>query len=193
MNEAEMLIQLGYIEGRQGEWLNGFSYLTQAQNLIDNQEKPGTMARIAAGMAYVFHESGLPEYGLTQYQRAKEYYRQAQDERNYNRQIMLIGHTQFLLNNYHPPSPNWNKHSAISSPQVIPDVRLMPRNATSIMAQVYLATGKYDLALKHLLPALSFYETKEKPSDAAQVKALMGEVYQRQGRTELARTNYLAA
>ena len=100
VSEAEMLIHLGYVEGRQGEWLNGFSYLTQAQNLIDNQEKPATMARIAAGMAYVFSESGLPEYGLAQYQRAKEYYRQAEDERSYNRQQMSIGHTQFLLQNY---------------------------------------------------------------------------------------------
>src|SRR5688572_24031162 len=100
VKEAGMLIQLGYIEGRQGEWLNGFSYLTQAQNLIDNQEKPGIMARIAAGMAQVFRESGLPEYGLTQSQQAKEYYHQAEDERNYTRQIMFIGYTQFLLNNY---------------------------------------------------------------------------------------------
>ena len=70
------------------------------------------MARIAAGMAYVFSESGLPEYGLTQSQRAKEYYRQAQDERSYNRQIMLIGYTQFLLKTIRLPSPNWKRTPA---------------------------------------------------------------------------------
>ena len=193
VNEAGMLIQLGYIEGRQGEWLNGFSYLTQAQNLIDNQEKPGTMARIAAGMAMVFRESGLPEYGLTQSQQAKEYYRQAQDERNYNRQIMLIGYTQFLLNNYQTALTELE--DALRRFESSTDLRreIDASQCHEFMAQVYLATDKYDLALQHLLPPLRFHESKNKKGDAAQIRALIGEVYQRQGRIELARTNYQAA
>ena len=75
-NQARALIQLGYTEGRKGEWINGFSYLTQAQNLLDDQNNMAAMARIATGMGYVFNESGLPAYGLIQYQRAKEYFRQ---------------------------------------------------------------------------------------------------------------------
>ena len=191
LNEAEALIQLGFIEGRQGEWLNGFSYLTQAQNLIDNLDKPSTMARIATGMAYVFNDSGLPEYGLTQYRRAKEYYRQAQDERAYNRQTMRIGYTQFLLKNY--PAAITELEQALRDFESSNDSEVDASECHEYMAQVYMATGKYDLALQHLLPALSLYETKEKQTDAAQVKALVGEVYQRQGKLELARTNYLAA
>ena len=192
-NEAGMLIQLGYIEGRQGEWLNGFSYLTQAQNMIDNQENPGTMARIAAGMAQVFRESGLPENGLTQSERAKEYYRQAQEERSYNRQIMLIGYTQFLLNNYQTALTEME--DALRRFESSSDSRreLDASQCHEYMAQVYLATGKYDLALQHLLPPLRFNESKNKPDVAAQIRAWIGEVYQRQGKTELARTNYQAA
>jgi tetratricopeptide (TPR) repeat protein len=193
MNEAGMLIQLGYVEGRQGEWLNDFSYLTQAQNLIDNQEKPGTMARIAAGMAQVVRESGLPEYGLIQSQQAKEYYRQDQDERNYNRQIMLIGYTQFLLNNYQAALTELE--DALRRFESSSDLRreIDASQCHGYIGQVYIAAGKYDLALQHLLPALTFYEAKNKQSDAAEIRALMGEVYQRQGKQELARTNYQAA
>ncbi|HEX7331247.1 MAG TPA: CHAT domain-containing protein [Pyrinomonadaceae bacterium] len=191
VNEAEMLIQLSFVEGRQGEWLNGFSYLTQAQNLIDNLDKPDTMARIATGMAYVFNDSGLPEYGLTQYQRAKEYYRRAEDERAYNRQTMRIGYTQLLLKNY--PAALTELEEALRYFETSGDSDVDASECREYMAQVYMAMGKYDLALQHLLPALSLYETTKKESDAAQVKALVGEIYQRQGKLELARTNYLAA
>jgi CHAT domain-containing protein len=192
-NEAEMLISLGFIEGRQGEWLNDFSYLTQAQNLVDNLEKPFTMARIAAGMAYVFNESGLPEYGLAQYQRAKEYYRQAEDERSYNRQQMQIGYTQFLLENYQTALTELEQALRLFESSTDPRHELDASECHEYMAQVYMATGKYDLALQHLLPPLSFYEAKNKAGDAAQLRALIGEIYQRQGKTELARTNYQAA
>ena len=195
VNEAEMLIQLGFIEGRQGEWLNDFSYLTQAQNLIDNQEKPSpsTMARIAAGMAQVFRESGLPEYGLIQSQQAKEYYRQAEDERSYNRQIMLIGYTQFLLNNYQTALTELEDALRRFESSSDPRREIDASQCHGYIAQVYMAARKYDLALQHLLPPLAFYEAKNKQGDAAEIRALMGEVYQRQERRELARTNYQAA
>ncbi len=191
--EADMLTQLGFVESRQGEWINGFSYLTQAQNLIDNQEDPARMARIAAGMAYVFRESGLPEYGLSQSQRAKEYYLQAQDERFYNFQQMLIGYTRFLLKNYETALTELEQALELFEASSDSNRELDASQCHGYMAQVYMATGKYDLALQHLLPPLAFYETKNKQGDAAEIRALIGEVYQRQGKTELARTNYQAA
>lgn len=192
-NEAEALIQLGYIEGRKGEWLNGFSYLTEAQNLLDDENKPAPMARIAAGMAYFFNESGLPEYGLVQYQRAKEFYSQAQDARSYNRQIMLIGYTYYLLENY--PAALTHLQQALAHFESSSD----PRSPFDIvqcreyMGQLYIATGKYDLALQKLLPIPALDDSKGNQSEAAHVRALIGEVYQRQGNIDLARTNYLSA
>ena len=184
LNEAEMLIQLGFVESRQGEWLNGFSYLTQAQNLIDNQETPATLARIAAGMAYVFDVSGLPAYGLSQHQRAKEYYRQAEDERHYNRQQMLIGHSHFLLENYQGALTELERALRLFESSNESTRELDASQCHEYMAQVYMATGKYDLAIQHLISALTFHESKNKHGDAAQIKALIGEVYQRQGKTE---------
>jgi CHAT domain-containing protein/predicted negative regulator of RcsB-dependent stress response len=190
---ARALIQLGYIEGRRGEWLNGFSYLTQAQNLVDDQNNLAAMARIAAGMGFVFNESGLPEYGLSQYQRAKEYFRQVPDTRGYNRQTMMVGYTFFLLGNY--PAAVGNLQEALESFKSSNDksAAIDSAECEEYIGQVYLATGKYDLALQHLLPIPAFYEKTTNQSDAAQIRGLIGEVYQRQGKIELARTNYESA
>ena len=190
-NQVRVLIQLGYIEGRKGEWVNGFSYLMEAQTL-DNQSK--TMARIASGMGFVFNESGLPESGLPQYERAREYYSQDKDgARGYNRMVMFIGYTYFLLKNY--PAALSNLEEALERFKASDD---KDADGDSIQCEeyigrVYLVTGHYDLALKSLLPSPAYLELKGKHSEAAQVKALIGEVYLRRGEIKLARTNYEAA
>src|SRR5215208_619725 len=98
--EADALIMLGYIEGRKGEWLNGVSYLTQALNLVDEQDDPANMGRFVSGMGSIFNEIGLPENGLTQYQRSTQYYGQAKSYRYYTRSFMLTGYTYYLLKDY---------------------------------------------------------------------------------------------
>jgi CHAT domain-containing protein len=191
--EAMVLIQLGFIEGRKGEWLNDFSYLTQAQNLLDDEDKPDQLARIAAGMAYIFNESGLPEYGLTQYQRAQHYFQQVPDLRGYNRQIMMAGYTYFLLKKYPEAIDHLEQAVGYFKSSGNRDADFDIAECEEYIGQVYLATENYDLALQHLLPIPSFYETTGNHSDAAQIKGLIGEVYQRQGKIELARTNFKAA
>ena len=193
-NETRALILLGYTEGRKGEWVNGFSYLTQAQNLVDDdQAHLGTMARIASGMGYVFNESGLPQDGLTQYKRAQEYFRQDSDPRGYNRQTMMIGYTYFLQENY--PAAVSNLQDALERFKSSGDEDAGDDIAEceEYTGQVYLAMGQYDLALKSLLPIPAYWQHKGHDADAAQVMALLGEVYQRQGKVELARSNYQGA
>ena len=193
VNEARALIQLGYIEGRKGEWLNGFSYLMQAQNLIDDQQNAAQMGRIAAGLGYFFDESGLSEHGLTQYQRAKEYYRRAHDERSYNRQTMFVGYTYFQLERYSEALDQLQEALANFESSSDPRSEFDIAECHEYIGQVYLAQEQYNLALQHLLPIPAFFESKRNYSDAAQVKGLIGEVYQRQGKIGLARTNYNAA
>ncbi|HEX3253473.1 MAG TPA: CHAT domain-containing protein [Pyrinomonadaceae bacterium] len=193
-NQVRALIQLGYIEGRRGEWVNGFSYLTQAQNLLDDdRENLESLARIASGMGYVFNESGLPQYGLTQYQRAREYFRQTSHARGFNRQTMMVGYTHFLQENY--PAALSDLQDALERFKSSGDENAGDDIAEceEYVGQVYLATGQYDLALKSLLPIPPYWEDKGHNGDAAQVKALLGTVYQREGKIELARSNYEAA
>jgi CHAT domain-containing protein len=192
-NTATALTYLGYIEGRRGEWPNGFSYLTQALMLSDNRNDLNQKARIAAGMGFFFDESGMPEYGLVQYQRAKEYFRQVSETRGYNRQIMLIGSTYLLLGNYAEAISNLQEALANFKSSDDEDTELDSADCEGYLGQVYLASGKYDLALHYLLPLPALYEKKTNHTDAAQIRGFIGEVYQRQGKIELARRNYLEA
>src|ERR1051326_8351115 len=191
--EAKVLIQLGFVEARKGEWVNGFSYLTQAQNLLDDEDEPDQLARIAAGMAYIFNESGLPEYGLTQNQRAQHYFAQASNLRGYNRQIMKTGYTYFLLKKYPEALRELEQALEYFKSSGNSAANLDIAECEEYIGQVYLATEKYDLALQYFLPIPPFYETTHNDSDAAQVRGLIGEVYQRQGKIERARRNYDAA
>jgi CHAT domain-containing protein len=193
LQEANALIMLGYVEGRNGEWLNGVAYLTQALNLVDEQNDLAYMGRIASGMAYVFNESGLPEYGLTQFQRAREYFGQAKSYRYYTRTIMLTGYTYFLLKNY--PAALTNLQEALDG------FRNLGAQASKLdiaechenMGRVYIAMGQYRVALQHLQRVLPVYESAGNPGDAAQVRALIGQIYEQQGKVGPARASYLAA
>ena len=73
-NQARALIQLGYTEGRKGEWINGFSYLTQAQNLLDDENNMAAMAESPPEWVSSLTKADFRAYGLIQYERAKEYF-----------------------------------------------------------------------------------------------------------------------
>lgn len=191
--EADILIMLGYIEGRKGEWLNGISYLMQAQNLINEQNDLTQLAKIAAGMGYVFNQSGLPENGLTHFQRAMEYFRQAGDIRSYNRQIMMVSYTHFLLENYDEALRQVQQPLRYFEPLNDLGSKLYAAECHEYIGRIYLASGQYNLALHHLKPVLEVYEGAGNNRDAAQVRALIGQIYEQLGEVDRARTIYLAA
>jgi CHAT domain-containing protein len=191
--QVNALIMLGYIEGRNGEWLNGISYLTQALNLVDENDL-SSMARIANGMGYIFNESGLPENGLTQFQRAREYYGRAKSYRYYTRSTLLTGLTQFLLQNY--PTALTTLQEALDGFIALHDNPYRELDIAEChehMGQVYIAMGQYGLALQELQLVLPVYESAGSPGDAAQVRALIGQIYEQQGAAGRARENYLKA
>ena len=192
--QAEVLINFGFIEARKGDWLNGFSYITQAQTLIDEQNDPRQMGRIAAGMAELFNESGLPESGRAQYQRAIEYFRLAKRDRTVNRMTMLMGYTDFLLKDY--SAALTHLHQALTTFENWPqpaEVELDIAECHEYLGEVYIATGQYDLALEHLQPILPIYKNSFNPKEEAQVEALIGQIYQQQGSIGRARKSYLEA
>src|SRR6185295_8204358 len=53
--EAQVLINMGYIEYRKGDWQGEISYQTQAQALIDEKAEPAMMGQIASGLAEAFN------------------------------------------------------------------------------------------------------------------------------------------
>src|SRR5918911_2883482 len=183
--EANILIMLGFIEDRKGEWQRSISFLTQAQSLVDENNEPSQMGRIASGLADIFNQSGLPENGLVQYQRALDYYRQTPDERDDALTILALGSTYYLLGNY--PEALTHLQQALAS--VAAD-SLDAAICHHYIGKVYGSMGEYPVALEHLQSALAIYTRAVNPEEAAQVLGLIGYIYQQQGRLEPARRSY---
>lgn len=190
--QADALIMLSYIDVRRGEWLNAASYLTQAQSLIDEQNDPGRMARIASGLGTLFKESGLSESALVQFQRATSYFLQSQDERGYNRMLLQLGYTHYLLGNYSAALANLQQALANfeRSPIQIP---LYIAECHEYFGHVYLAMGQNQVALQHLQPTLELYKKEQHLQEAARVETLIGRIYEQQGLIGKARASYLEA
>lgn len=188
--QVPSLWMLGYIEGRRGELLNGISYLMQAHNLTRDSSQLGA---IAAGMAYFFNESGLPEHGLKQYQRAMEYYRQAGDTRFYYRDMMLVGYTHFLLQDYAAALTELQEAVAHFETSDHPKAPLDAAECHDYLGRIYFAKGQYGLALQHWQPVPLLYEKTGNEGDIPQVQALIGQVYERMGAIDRARATYLEA
>lgn len=191
--QANALISLSYVEIRKGDWLSGISYLTQANSLIGDQPYFFQLGRIATGLAYLFNESGLPEEGLKHYQKAMEYYRRADKTESYNRMIMLVGYTNFLIKNY--PAALTYLQQALNNFESLTDKKskLNAAECHEYLGQVYLATGQDHLALQHLQPVPPQYMKAANDRDAAHVIGLIGQIYERLGALDRAQANYLEA
>jgi CHAT domain-containing protein len=186
--QAAALIMLGFIEQRKGEWGNSISLLTQAQALLDEEAEPDRMGEIATGMAWAFHENGLPEIGLIHYQRGLDYFRQAQDIHMIWYTKWAIGKTYYLLNDYSGAVTYLQQ--ALDS--VAPDsIEAAP--CYQYLAMVYISKEQYDITLHNLKLALDIYTRTVNPMEAAQVRGLLGQVSERQGQSEQARLYYKQA
>jgi CHAT domain-containing protein/Tfp pilus assembly protein PilF len=188
--EAEALINLGYIEYRKGAWPNVLDFLTQAQVLLDEKAQPYKMGQIKAGFADAFIESGLPEIGLAKYREALEHYRQAQKPHAVIAVIWGIGKTYYILGNY--PKALENLQQALRDSLAIKEKKFVALCNESL-GQTFAAMKDPAVALSHFEVALELYMQVANPMEAARVRALMGQVYQQQGRVEKAREYYQKA
>lgn len=186
--QARILVMLGFIEDRKGEWVNSISLLTQAQDLIGETDEPFRMGQIASGFADILNQSGLPENALIQYQRALDYYRQTPDTYDDAITVWAIGTTYYLLGNN--PEALTHLQQALAS--------LGPNNSDSALCneylgRVYSSMGEFPTALPYLQSALDTFMRAINPREAARVLGLIGQIYQQQGKLELARQNYQRA
>jgi CHAT domain-containing protein len=185
--QSEVLINLGYIEHRKGEWSNAISFYTQAQSLLNERDEPEKMGQIAAGFGGAFNENGMPENGLIHFQRALNYYQQAQNSGYAAYAIRELGTTYYLLERY---------PEAIASLQqvlALVDNHTLEAESHEYLGRVYIATGEDALALQHLQSALAIYTRAFNPQEAARVQALMGQIAEHQGQPERAQQYYRLA
>ena len=177
---------MGYIEDRKRDFPAAINLFTQAENLVGQQSDPQLKGQIASGLAYVFNESGIPESGLVKYQQALDYYQQTAIERYKNRMTMAIGYTYYLLED--------NASALAHLQQALLTFKDEPLDAAECheyLARVHFALGDYAAALQDLQPTIAIYERAGNRLEAAQVQALIAQIYQQQGSINKAHSLYL--
>jgi CHAT domain-containing protein len=188
--QAEALINLGYIENRKGAWQKVLAFFTQAQNLLDEKAEPYKMGQINTGLAEAFIESGLPEIGLAKHLQALEYYRQTGNPRAVSAMGFLIGKAYYFLGNY--VEAHMNLQRALADSESMKDIKVAAL-CNDYLGQTFGAMNDHAAALRYFEVALDLYTQSSNPMEAARTRALMGQVYQQQGKVEQARAYYQKA
>jgi CHAT domain-containing protein/Tfp pilus assembly protein PilF len=188
--QADALINLGFIEYRKGAWQNSMSFLTRAQDLLGEKPDPYKMGQITAGIAEAFIESGMPEAGLEKLQQASVYFQQAQRKHAVMVMTWDIGKTYYFLGDYAAAASNLQ--ASLAEGEVIrePAITAMSHE---YLGRTYVAMGDRAAALGHYEAAVDLYLKVGDRMEAGRTKALMAQLYQQEGKVEKARTFYQSA
>ena len=185
--QAITLLELSFIEQRRGNWSAALAYVSQAQPLVNEQTEPTQAARIANSFAAIYYENGWPELARGEYERSREFYRQAGAPRPIHRMTLLIGYMYLLEQNYPAAATHINEALANLS------FNLDKAQCYEYLGQLHIALQEYPVALQHLQAALAIYEAAHNPIEAARVVALIGQIEDQPATLSLARANYLRA
>lgn len=185
--QAGTLIILGFIEYRKAAWQNVFGFFTQAQNLIDPDTEPFRMGQINIGLADAFIESGMPETGLAKYIQALDAYRRAESPQGVVAAVFGIGIAHYFLGNY--------TEAQVNLQRALADSYSIKENKNAALCNDFLGRTSRAMnneadALRYFEVALELYTRASSPMEVARTLALIGQVYQQQGKVEQARANY---
>jgi CHAT domain-containing protein len=189
-DQAESLINLGFIEYRKGAWEDSLSFLTQAQRMIDEEAEPYKMGQINAGLGEAFLESGLPDVALAKIKLAIEYFRKAQNPRAVSVMFWDLGRAYYELRDY--PQALTSLHQALADAEEIDDPSLAALSSEHL-GRTYSAMGNSETALHHFKTAFRFYDNLAKKMEAARTSALVGGEYQQQGNVRDAKKHLQSA
>ncbi|MCA1621213.1 MAG: CHAT domain-containing protein [Acidobacteria bacterium] len=186
--QADALISLGQIEARRGEWQSSLNFYTQAERLVDAEAEPLTAGRIVSSLAGVFNELGEPEKGLAHFGRALEIFRRVPDPAPTAYVVWKLGCTHLLLGEHDEALARFREVFAVPGAGDV-----MAATAEEYIARVHIERGEEAEALPYLNSALAVYTRTSNVKEAAEVRALIGRAYERQGQPERARAAYRAA
>ena len=156
--EAEALINLGFVAYREAAWDDSLSYLAQAQGMLDERAEPFKMGQITATIGEIFLENGLPELAVKKIELASQYYSEAKDSRSVSAMLWNLGRVYYAQGNYQQ-SLN-NLHQARTYAETIDD-RPFIAFCNEYLGRTYSAMADSEAALQHLQNALRYY-SKEK-------------------------------
>ena len=188
--QAEALVYLGYVEFRKSAWQEVFSFMTRAEELIDNDAELYLMGRISTGIAEAFIETGLPEVGLQKYEEALEYFSRTQTPRPVVYAKWGIARAQFFLGKY--PEAFKILQETLADAEYH-ELRSVVAQCHEYLGQTYAAMNDQVKALEHFETALGLYEDLVNPMEKARVWALIGKGYQTQGKLDEAEKFYQQA
>ncbi|HEX7333910.1 MAG TPA: CHAT domain-containing tetratricopeptide repeat protein [Pyrinomonadaceae bacterium] len=185
--QAEALINLGFVAYRQGAWDDCLSLLTQAQQMLDERAEPYKMGQIVSTIGEAFLENGLPEEALRKIERATEYFLDAKDYRSVSVMRWDLGKVYLAQGKYSDALTNLNQ--ALTDFQMFRD-RYREALCNEYLGRTYSAMGDSETALQYLQSALDLYSGRGKRGkimEAARTSALIGQEYLQQGKLQPAR------
>ena len=185
--EAEVLINLGFIEFRKGAWEDSLKFYTQAQDQIEEKAEPYVMGQIAAGLGEAFIESGLPQIGLAKFREALGHYRETKNQRAIIAMEWGIGKAQFLLGDY--PGALATLETARTEASALNETMLTAM-CDDYLGRTHNALNHLPIAFSRFQAALDGYRRAKNPLEVSRTRVFIGGVYQRQGKFEQARVQY---
>jgi CHAT domain-containing protein len=188
--EAEPLINLGFVEYRRGAWQDSLWLLAQAEGLLDPKSEPYRLGQITGGMGEAFIETGMHEAGLVKLRESLEYFRQAKRPVGVAVLTWDIGKTLHLMGDH--PAAFDALRRALADAESLEELPLVAM-CHEYLGRAYAATGDRDAALEHFHSALNLHGRVGNRMEAARTVALMGRVYQQEGRLKKARRLYKRA
>jgi CHAT domain-containing protein len=188
--QAEALINLGFIEYRQGAWDDCLNLLSQAQGMIEERAEPFKMGQIVGTLGEAFLENGLPEVALEKFELSIEYFRESKQDRAVSVMLWDLGKAYYALGNY--PQALIHLQQALTDAQAADD-RALEAFSNEYLGRTYSAMDNSEAALRHLQSATRIYGTMAKTMEGARTGALIGQEYLQHGQIEPAKKELHAA
>jgi CHAT domain-containing protein/uncharacterized protein HemY len=185
--QAEALIALGFVEYRRGAWQDSMTFLAKAQAMLDEKAEPYKMGQVTASIGEAFIESGMPETAIPKLQQAAEYFRITRNPASVIVVSWDIGGAYYSLGRY--PESVSTLQGALADAESIKDLPLTAM-CHDYLGRTYAAMNERDVALRHFQSALLIFLRVGARMEAARTRALIGQIYQQQGKFEKARDGY---
>jgi CHAT domain-containing protein/uncharacterized protein HemY len=185
--QAEALIALGFVEYRRGAWQDSMTFLARAQAMLDEKAEPYKMGQVTASIGEAFIETGMPETAIPKLQQAAEYFRQTHNPLSVTVVSWDLGGAYYLLGRY--PESLATLQSALADAESIKELPLAAM-CHDYLGRTYAAMNDRDTAMRHFQNALLIFLRVGARMEAARTRALIGQVYQQQGKIEKARECY---
>lgn len=185
--QTQALVYLGFIAYRKGAWQDVFDLAASAQTLTDAEAEPFRMGQITATYAEAFLETGLTEVGLQKYQQALEYFRQADYPAGIVGMSWGIGRAQYLSGNYAEALTVLQQTLADADSH---ELHSWVAQCHDYLGRTYAALNQPAQALEHFETALGLFVNLNNPIEEARVRALVGQIYQTQGKLNEAGKSY---